>query len=84
MTTVAAQAVQVGPQGNIAPLDLNGLCCVAGVSVKNTDAFVGGQNARDYPIVARQDVEGIAEMPSRILCTSERPQRGDFDRIIQA
>jgi hypothetical protein len=67
MVTVPAQAVQVGPQGNIAPLDLNGLCCVAGVSVKNTDAFVGGQNARDYPIVARQDVEGIAGPESTTL-----------------
>jgi VCBS repeat-containing protein len=67
MATVPAQAVQVGPQGNIAPLDLNGLCCVAGVSVKNTDTFVGGQNARDYTIVARQDVENIAGPQSSTL-----------------
>jgi hypothetical protein len=67
MATVGAQAVQVGPQGNIAPLDLNGLCCVAGVSVKNTDAFWGGQNARDYPVVARQDVEAVAGPESSIL-----------------
>jgi hypothetical protein len=60
IATVPAQAVQVGPQGNIAPLDLNGLCCVAGVSVKNTGAFWGGQNARDYTVVARQDVDTIA------------------------
>jgi hypothetical protein len=70
MVTVAAQAVQVGPQGNIAPLDLNGLRCVAGVSVKNTDAFGGGQNARDYPIVARQDVEGVAGPQSTTLTQS--------------
>jgi VCBS repeat-containing protein len=67
MVTVAAQAVQTGPQGNIAPLDLNGLCCVAGVSVKNTDAFVGGQNTRDYPVVARRDVESIAGPESATL-----------------
>jgi hypothetical protein len=67
MTTVPAQAVQVGPQGNIAPLDLNGLCCVAGVSVKNTDAFVGGQNARDYPVVARQDAETVVGPESSTL-----------------
>lgn len=67
MATVPAQAVQVGPQGNIAPLDLNGLCCVAGVSVKNTDAFWGGQNARDYPVVARQDVEAVTGPESSIL-----------------
>jgi hypothetical protein len=67
MATVPAQAVQVGPQGNIAPLDLNGLCCVAGVSVKNTNAFVGGQNARDYPVVARQDVEAVTGPESTAL-----------------
>ncbi len=67
MATVLAQAVQVGPQGNIAPLDLNGLCCVAGVSVKNTDVFTGGQNARDYTIVARQDVESIVGPGSTAL-----------------
>src|SRR5450755_1697564 len=67
IATVPARAVQVGPQGNIAPLDLNGLCCVAGVSVKNTDAFWGGQNARDYPIVARQDVEEVTEPESSVL-----------------
>jgi hypothetical protein len=67
MATVPAQAVQVGPQGNIAPLDLNGLCCVAGVSIKNTDAFWGGQNARDYRVVARQDVEAVAGPQSTAL-----------------
>ncbi len=67
MATVPAQAVQVGPQGNIAPLDLNGLCCVAGVSVKNTDAFTRGQNARDYLVVARQDVEAVAGPGSSTL-----------------
>ncbi|SRR6266487_1226968 len=67
MATVAAQAVQVGPQGNIAPLDLNGLCCVAGVSVKNTDAFTRGQNARDYAVVVQQDVDAITGPQSATL-----------------
>ena len=30
--TVPAHATAIGPQGNIAPLDLNGLCCMAGIS----------------------------------------------------
>jgi hypothetical protein len=67
MATVGAQAVQVGPQGNIAPLDLNGLCCVAGVSVKNTTAFVGGQNARDYRVVAQHDVDTVVGPESATL-----------------
>ncbi len=59
IAVVPAHAVLVGPQGNIAPLSLNGLCCVAGVSVKNTTAFSGGQNARDYAIVALEDVDRL-------------------------
>jgi len=78
MATVPAQAVQVGQEGNIAPLDLNGLCCVAGVSVKNTDAFTGGQLARDYPVVARQDVEAVVTQESSTL-TQEAQARLQAD-----
>ncbi len=58
--TVAAHAVQVGPQGNIEANDLNGLCCFAGIAVQNRQAFVGGANARDYPAVGARDVSGAA------------------------
>ncbi len=78
MATVPAQAVQVGQEGNIAPLDLNGLCCVAGVSVKNTDAFTGGQFARDYPVVARQDVDEVITQESSPL-TQEAQARLQAD-----
>ncbi len=57
--TVPAHAIEIGPQGNIAPLDLNGLCCMAGVSVKNT-AFHGGQYAYDYPMVTQEDIDQVA------------------------
>ncbi len=49
--TVPAHATTIGPQGNIAPLDLNGLCCMAGISVKNAAAFHDGQDA--YCIITR-------------------------------
>jgi len=55
--TVPAHATAIGPQGNIATLDLNGLCCLAGVSVKNTAAFHGGQYAYDYPMVTQADID---------------------------
>jgi len=58
--TVPAHANEIGPQGNIAPLDLNGLCCAAGVSVKNTAAFHGGQYAYDYPMVTQEDIDQVA------------------------
>ncbi len=59
--TVLAHAVDTGPQGNIAPLDLNGLCCLAGVSVKNTTVFREGQDAYDYPAVSQHDIEQVVE-----------------------
>jgi hypothetical protein len=58
--TVPAHATAIGPQGNIAPLDLNGLCCMAGVSVKNTTAFHDGQDAYDYPMVTQADINQAA------------------------
>ena len=58
--TVLAHATVIGPQGNIAPLDLNGLCCLAGVSVKNTTAFHDGQDAYDYPMVTQADIDHAA------------------------
>ncbi len=58
--TVPAHATAIGPQGNIAPLDLNGLCCMAGISVKNAAAFHDGQYAYDYPMVTQQDIDQAA------------------------
>ena len=58
--TVPAHATTIGPQGNIAPLDLNGLCCMAGISVKNTAVFHGGQYAYDYPMVTQADIDQAA------------------------
>ncbi len=58
--TVPAHATAIGPQGNIAPLDLNGLCCMAGISVKNTAAFHDGQDAYDYPMVTQADIDQAA------------------------
>jgi hypothetical protein len=59
--TVPAHATAIGPQGNIAPLDLNGLCCMAGISVKNVTAFHDGQDAYDYPMVTQADINQAAE-----------------------
>src|SRR5258707_4850420 len=58
--TVPAHATAIGPQGNIAPLDLNGLCCLAGISVKNTTAFHDGQDAYDFPMVTQADIDQAA------------------------
>jgi VCBS repeat-containing protein len=60
VVTVLAHAVLTGPLGNIAAFDLDGLCYAAGVAVKNTMAFTGGQRARAYIAVAQRDVAQVA------------------------
>ena len=57
---VPAHAAVIGPQGNIAPLDLNGLCCMAGISVKNIATFHDGQDAYDFPMVTQADIDQAA------------------------
>jgi Baseplate J-like protein len=57
--TVPAQAVNAGPQGNIAANDLYGKCCRDNVFVSN-GPFRGGQNARSYQMVTQQDISAVA------------------------
>ncbi len=60
VTTVSAHAMLAGSRGNIAALDINALCCLSGVAVKNTAGFTGGQDAYTYPTVRQADIEGLA------------------------
>ncbi len=60
IASVNAHAAVAGSRGNIAVLDINGLCCAAGVAVKNTAAFTGGQDSRTYPTVMQADIDGLA------------------------
>jgi hypothetical protein len=55
--TVPAQAVNAGPQGNIAANDMYGKCCRGNVFVSN-DTFGGGQDARSYLMVTQQNING--------------------------
>jgi len=58
--TVSAHAALAGFHGNISALDINALCCVAGVAVKNIAGFSGGQDAHTYPTVRQADIDGLA------------------------
>ncbi len=60
VVTVSAHAALAGARGNIAALDVNALCCVAGVAVKNTVGFTGGQDAQAYTTVRQADIDGLA------------------------
>lgn len=70
VVTVPAHAVLTGPGGNIAAFDLDGLCCAAGVAVKNTTAFTGGHRARDFAAVAQRDVQQVAGPLATMLTQS--------------
>jgi hypothetical protein len=57
--TVSAHAVIAGPWGNIRAGDIYGKCCRDDVFAVN-GPFRGGQAARRYPMVAQQDINGVA------------------------
>jgi hypothetical protein len=55
--TVLAHSLQAGEVGNIQPLDINGLCCLAGIYAKNTRPFTGGEDPKPYPMLSHADLE---------------------------
>ena len=60
IATVSAHTINVGQAANIAPLTINSLCCLSGLSVKNLGYFYGGQDSRTYKIVSQSDVDQAA------------------------
>ncbi len=69
--TVPAHAVLAGPQGNIPAYDINTACCATSVVAKNTQAFTGGADARDYTVVTRGDIQNAASSLKVTLSQSE-------------
>ena len=59
MIDVSAHAANVGTQGNISAMAINQTCCsnTNAVIVKNTNAFTGGQDPKDYTFVQQGDVD---------------------------
>src|SRR5260221_8510481 len=51
-------------------LDIDGLCCAAGVAVKNTAGFSGGEDAQTYPTVRQVDIDGLARPLVDVLTQS--------------
>ncbi len=58
--TVSAHVTTTGAQGNIAAYDINQTCCATSILVKNTAPFSGGQDARDFQTVTKQDIANAA------------------------
>jgi hypothetical protein len=79
--TVDAQALRVGPAGNIRANDIYGACCRADVFAQNPTAFHGGQKAWDFPMVRAQDIDkavttlkiGLQESVQAALHTQVQP-----------
>jgi hypothetical protein len=68
--SVSAHALQAGPAGNIRAYDISGACCRADVFAQNTAAFRGGQNARVFPMVTFQDINGAVATLKALLAES--------------
>jgi hypothetical protein len=58
--TVSAQAASTGSRGNISAYDINETCCANGILAKNTGAFSGGQDERNFQFVTETDIENAA------------------------
>lgn len=61
--TVGAYASVTGTGGNIPAYDVNVYCCgddTEYISIQNTSAFYGGQNAGRYTAVQQSDIDGVA------------------------
>lgn len=69
--TVSAHAIHTGEQGNIPAYDINGSCCATSVLVKNTDAFSGGQNERNFTVVSTNDIQTATTTIKTSLVKSE-------------
>jgi hypothetical protein len=67
--TVTANALQAGASGNIAAYEIN-TTFINGVSVKNTNSFYHGRDARDYQAVAPTDLDRETAQVTQTLFTA--------------
>ena len=70
--TVTAHAVKPGAAGNISLFDINGPCCMSGITVRNVTAFSGGQDAQSYTYVQQSDIDGAANALETSLMQNAR------------
>jgi hypothetical protein len=66
--TVTAHAVNAGANGNIPAQDFQAIpCCAPGVTVGNTQAFTGGQDAQTYTYIQQSDIDNAVNSLKRSL-----------------
>jgi hypothetical protein len=73
IASVAAHALEAGSSGNLAALAIN-VAISGDLLAKNLAAFSGGNNARDYPAVAKADIATLTAALEHALA----------ERIVQA
>jgi hypothetical protein len=78
--TVAARAVNDGVNGNISAFDFNNVpCCTSGVTVQNTSAFSGGQDAYSYAFVEQNDIDGVVNpLQASLTQTAQTSLKAQF------
>ncbi len=69
VTSVPAHAATPGTGGNIGPLAINNTCCSSSgnVTVRNDNAFTGGQDAKNYNFVRQGDVDAFVNNTTQQL-----------------
>jgi hypothetical protein len=69
VASVAAHATAAGAGGNIGSLAVDQACCTSGtsVTVRNNNAFVGGQDAKNYSFVQEGDVNAFVNSAAQQL-----------------
>ncbi len=86
IASTPAHSLQAGTVGNIQALDINGLCCLAGISVKNTRSFTGGNDPKAYPTVSTADLQAAAHQVASVLDpvarNSVQSQIEDTERVL--
>jgi hypothetical protein len=60
--TVSTHAIHAGSNGNIPAYDINQGCCATAIKVVNTTSFTGGQDARDFRTVTKNDIHTVSTL----------------------
>jgi hypothetical protein len=82
--TIAAHAIQPGRTGNIPAYDISVACCAASVLAKNINPFIGGQDARDFSTVRKQDIHmPAAQLISTINLSMQEALLGQLSPLEQ-
>ncbi len=71
--TILIGAHEPGRTGNIPAYDISVACCAVSVLAKNINPFIGGQDARDFSTVRKQDIHTPA---AQLLSQLNRSMHG--------